>query len=165
MYEIDTILELKNPQDPDDETGQEFPYNRVRVGGPSPINHGVHAGEWTGADGQGVILIPLASFGGNLDEPYGKVRALYNVVETPVHEAPSNPLRVINATSAAAGPTPEEVFAEQAPGVASEDGKRGRTPVSPLEDPRPKPSDGPLGRVHPEASVVDTGRSVLTGAE
>lgn len=153
MYEQDTILVLKEQyqRPPDEETGEEFAYNRVRVVGPSPIDHGIANAEWEGPNGQGVIITPLTNFGATLDEPYGKLAALYDVEfvpETVIEVQPT--IRVINSTSNSAGPTPEEQFAAEAPGVAPEEGqRRGRTPISPLEDPRPRPSDGPLGRVDP----------------
>jgi hypothetical protein len=149
MYEPDTILTLKEQREPDEETGEEFPYNCVKVIGPSPINHGVANAEWSGANGAGVIITPLSNFGSTLDEPYGKLVALYDVTEIPVREADLTPkIRVINSTSQSAGPTPEEVFSVEAPGVPPEEGqRRGRTTVSPLEDPRPKANDGPLGPV------------------
>ena len=31
MYEPGTILALKEPREPDEETGEEFPYNEVEV--------------------------------------------------------------------------------------------------------------------------------------
>lgn len=150
MYEPNTVLTLKNPRDPDPETGEEFPYNEVRVVGPSPVSYAAH-GEWEGVNAAGVIVTPLANFGSTLDEPYGKLVALYDVTEIPVIEVDVVPqIRVINSTSQSAGPTPEERFATEAPGVAPEPGQiRGRTPRSPLDDPRPKPSDGPLGPVDP----------------
>lgn len=153
------MLVLKDQREPDPETNEPFPYNRVKVIGPSPINHGIASGEWTGTEGDGVIITPLSNFGGTLDEPFGKLRALYEVESVPEHEGDVTPkVRVINATTAAAGPTPEEVFAEKAPGKAPEPGQiRARTPRSPLEDPRPKATDGPLG----PAPTVDTGVPVI----
>lgn len=151
MYEPDTILTLKEPRDPQDPERPEepFPYNRVRVVGQSPINHGVYSSEWTGAAGTGVILTPLTGFAGVIDEPLGKVQALYNIESVPEREVEVNTrVRVINSASAQAGPTPEEVFAVKAPGVAPEEGQtRGRTPMgeSPLgEDPRPAAGGSPL---------------------
>jgi hypothetical protein len=148
MYEQGTVLELKEPRKIEDKAGNEidFPYNRVLVLGSSPINHGVHVGEWSGAAGQGVIIQPLSGFDANLDEPFGKLTALYKIVEEPVHEAPAVPVRVINRTSKAAGLTPEEVFAMEAPGEASTDGKpvRRLKNESPLEDPRPQAGESPL---------------------
>jgi hypothetical protein len=169
MYEPDTILELKKPHPNDPETDEPFPYNRVKVVGPSPINHGIANAEWTGAGGAGVIITPLTNFGSTLDEPYGKLTALYDVVEVPVRETDVQPkIRVINSTSQSAGPTPEEVFAEKAPGKAPQEGQR-RARTSPLEDPRPKASDGPLGSMTPEqaraeaeAARKDTGVTTTT---
>jgi hypothetical protein len=148
MYEPDTILELKQPHGPDEETGEEFPYNKVKVVGPSPINHGINNAEWTGPDGAGVIITPLSNFGSTLDEPLGKLQALYSVVEVPDRTVDLNPkIRVINSTTDSAGPTPEDVFKQQAPGVPPEEGQtRGRTPIaeSPLEDPRQPANASPL---------------------
>jgi hypothetical protein len=148
MYEVDTILTLKEQREPDPETGEPFPYNEVRVVGESPISHG-GSGEWSGAAATGVIVTPLTNFGATLDEPFGKLQALYDVKEIPDKVRPAQPtIKVIDSSTAAAGPTPEEVFAKDAPGTPPEEGqKRGRTPLSPLEDPRPKASDGPLGPV------------------
>lgn len=166
MYESDTILSLKNPKDPDPETNEAFPYNEVVVIGPSPISHGGNA-EWEGAASAGVVIRPLTNHGSTLDEPLGKLQALYDVKSTPVRETEVvQKIRVIDSATDAAGPTPESVFAKEAPGVAPEEGqKRGRTPVSPLEDPRPKASDGPLGPVHPEGRVTDDGVTRVTTAE
>lgn len=136
MYEPGSILTLKEPRPPEKNEKDEeieFPYNRVEVVGQSPINHGVTASEWSGAaaDGQGVIIKPLTSFGSTLDEPYGKLKELYDVESIPQHEAPAaQPVKVVNATSGSAGPTPEEVFATEAPGKKPEPGqRRGRSPL------------------------------------
>lgn len=149
MYAADTELTLKVQRDPDPETGEEFPYNTVRVVGESPVSH-ADKGKWTGADAAGVIIVPLSNFGSTLDEPFGKLRSLYDVAMIPekVTEVAA-PVRVINATTAEAGPTPEEIFSEQAPGVAPEEGQiRGRT--NPLgEAGGPPEADGPLGPVAP----------------
>lgn len=145
MYEPNTILELKEPRSTED---KPFPYDRVKVIGQSPIDHATGATSgWEGVNSQGVIITPLTDFASTLDEPLGKLQALYDVAEVPevvVDAAPQ--VRIVNSRSAAAGPTPEEVFAKEAPGVADPDGGRARTPfVSPLDDPRPNPEDGPLG--------------------
>jgi hypothetical protein len=146
MYEPGTILELKEQREPDEETGEEFPYNRVKVVGPSPVDHGLASAEWEGPNGAGVIVTPETNFGSTLDEPYGKLQALYNVVSVPETIIPEPGIRVIHSTSGSAGPTPEEVFAKEAPGTAPEEGqKRGRTPFqSPLEDPRKPANSSPL---------------------
>jgi hypothetical protein len=162
MYESETILSLKEPRDPDPETGEAFPYNRVRVVGESPVSH-ADKGDWKGADARGVIVVPLTNFGSTLDEPFGKLRTIYDVESIPEHEAPAEvPIKVIKSTSQSAGPTPEEVFAEKAPGArATGDHRRART--SPLGDPGGPPDhDGPLGKVHPESEVVDTGVETQT---
>lgn len=145
MYDADTILTLKEQRAPDPETNEEFPYNRVRVVGESPVQHTTR-GDWTGADARGVIIVPLNNFGSTLDEPFGKLRDLYTVESIPERYVEiANPVRVVNATSAAAGPTPEEVFATEAPGTAPEEGQvRART--RPLgDDGGPAEADGPLG--------------------
>jgi hypothetical protein len=147
MYEPGTILKLKDQRPADDETGEPFPYNVVKVVGPSPIGH-ADKGKWTGTDADGVIIVPLTNFGSTLDEPFGKLRTLYDVESVPEVEIEvSAPIRVINSATAQAGPTPEEVFAAEAPGVAPEEGQiRGRT--SPLGPPGgPAEADGPLGDV------------------
>lgn len=142
MYEADTILTLKEQREPDPETNEAFPYNRVRVVGESPVGH-QNKGDWTGPDAAGVIIVPLTNFGGTLDEPFGKLKELYDVESIPEHVAPAQPqVRVVNP--AQQGPTPEEVFATEAPGAASVDGERVRT--SPLGEPGgPADAGGPLG--------------------
>lgn len=161
MYTPETILVLKVPHPPDEETEQEFPYNRVKVIGPSPIDHGMRPeAQWSGANAQGVILLPMTSFGGNLDEPLGKVQALYDIESEPeaVYEV-TQKIKIVNSATRQAGRTPEEVFAAEAPGKPASDDdpvvghdsvgnpvRRART-QSPLEDPRPDASDGPLGPV------------------
>lgn len=170
MYTPGTILELKEPreayQKTDPYTGEprmiqrrnpktgenedttkphmlEFPYNRVEVVGESPVV--ATEDEWTGADARKVILKPLTDFAGNIDEPFGKVRKLYKVVFEPKREIPAE-IKVIqtNANSREAGPSPEEVFAEKAPGKAPAQGlTRGRT-VSPFADVKNDAKKGPL---------------------
>lgn len=129
MYERDTILALKNQQPDDDETGEPFPYNEVRVVGPSPINHAL-TGDWTGPNAVGVIIQPVANYAGNLDEPFGKLVELYDVKTLPEPLVPNVPVvvRSYDSATAAAGKTPEEVFAQEAPGAAPEEGQtRART--------------------------------------
>jgi hypothetical protein len=146
MYEVDTILKLKEPRNADPETGEDFAYNRVRVIGPSPVSH-ADKGEWTGADAAGVLLEGLTNFGATLDYPFGFLRTVYDVESIPEREVPAvAPVRVVNATTAAAGPTPEEVFAEKAPGTPS-DGEHPRARTKPLGEPGgPEKAVGPLGR-------------------
>lgn len=145
MYARDTILTLKEQRDPDPETQEVFAYNKVRVVGESPVQH-TSRGDYTGEDSKGVIIVPIANFGGTLDEPFGKLRQLYDVTEVPETTIqPPSPIRVIDSSTAQAGPTPEEVFKEQAPGVPPLPGQiRGRTPRSPLDDPGPESAKGPL---------------------
>lgn len=145
MYATDTILTLKVQRENDPETDEVFPYNKVRVVGQSPVQH-TSRGDYEGDDAKGVIIVPIANFGGTLDEPFGKLRQLYDVTEVPVVEiAAPSPIRVIDSSTAAAGATPEEVFQAEAPGVAPEPGQtRGRTPISPLDDPGPASARGPL---------------------
>jgi hypothetical protein len=147
MYARDTILTLKKQQDPDPETDEAFAYNKVRVIGESPIQH-TSRGEYQGEDARGVIIVPIANFGGTLDEPFGKLRQLYDVTEVPeTMIQPPAPIRVIDSASAQAGLTPEEVFREKAPGTPPEAGQiRGRTLKSPLSDPGPESARGPLDR-------------------
>lgn len=154
MYAANTILTLKDQRPNDPETNEPFPYNVVKVVGPSPIDHGIREDSpWRGADAKGVIITPETNFGSTLDEPFGKLRQLYDVTTVPVVEAPVTPvIRVIDSATAEAGPTPEEVFAEQAPGTPPEEGqRRGRT--SPLGDAPERAAveeaEGPLGSVTP----------------
>lgn len=146
MYEPNTVLALKEQRPNDPETDEPFPYNRVRVVGESPVSH-ADKGDWKGGDARGVIIVPLTNFGSTLDEPFGKLREMYKVESVPEVEIEVAPkIRVVNATSAQAGPTPEEVFASKAPGKPPEEGqRRGRT--SPLGAPGgPEDADGPLGK-------------------
>lgn len=147
MYATDTILELKEKRTTDEyleKNGQPFPYDEVRVIGKSPIAHNRNT-DYTGEDAQGVIVQPATAgaFGSNLDEPFGKLRDLYNVKTLPEPVEVEEPrVRIIDANTSEAGETPEEVFAREAPGKPR-DPDAG--PVgSPLPDP-PKRSDSPLG--------------------
>lgn len=169
MFAPDTILVLKEPREPtqktDPYTGEprmvrkrnprtgeledtkephmlEFPYNRVRVIGESPVVG--TEGEWKGSDARRVIIEPLTDFAGNLDEPFGKLRKLYDVEYIPerVTEVKQT-IRQINATTNEAGPTPEEVFAKEAPGKPPAKGlKRGRT--GPFDDVHNDATKSPL---------------------
>jgi hypothetical protein len=172
MFKSGTILELKEPREPsqatdpytgeprfekkrDPRTGEEkilkdkpvmraFPYNKVEVIGPSPIHHGGES-KWTGPDSAGVIVRPLTDFAGNIDEPVGKIKQLYNVVSVPEDVVPvEQTIRVINSSTNQAGETPEEVFTREAPGKASPDGKRARTPFDDVEPARGTQGTSPL---------------------
>jgi hypothetical protein len=143
MYQRETILTLKEQREPDEETGEVFAYNEVKVIGPSPVSH-ANKGDYTGSDASGVIIVPLSNFGGTLDEPFGKLRELYDVKEVPELIAAQKPEAQVRHVQPAPQPTPEQVFAEEAPGVAPEPGQhRGRT--SPLGETKGPSKDGPLG--------------------
>jgi hypothetical protein len=132
MYQRETILTLKEQREPDEETGEVFAYNEVK-------------GDYTGSDASGVIIVPLSNFGGTLDEPFGKLRELYDVKEVPELIAAQKPEAQVRHVQPAPQPTPEQVFAEEAPGVAPEPGQhRGRT--SPLGETKGPSKDGPLGK-------------------
>ncbi len=171
MFKSGTVLELKEQRgdepkiDPytdqpvhkkkrNPRTGEEtftdevvmlpFPYNKVEVIGPSPVIHSDPNSPWQGADAVGVIIRPLSDFAGNLDEAFGKLKQLYNVVSVPeaIEQPVERTIRVIDAATNQAGETPEEVFAREAPGIPAEAGKkRGRTP---FDDVKPEP--GTKGR-------------------
>jgi hypothetical protein len=166
VYKAGTILKLKKQRKPDTETRDavkkqaatekdvalkaaleakaaetpviEFPYNLVRVIGPSPISRHTK-GDWIGADAAGVLLTGLTNFGATLDEPFGWLRTLYDVEEIPeepqaviVHKDQA----AILAAAHAVPETPEDIFKAKAPGVPPKEGEtRGRTPMSPLGEP------------------------------
>lgn len=147
MYQPDTILKLKEPRSTDDEP---FPYDRVRVIGQSPVDHGMRSSQWQGNNGQGVIVTPLEGFASTIDEPYGKLQRLYDVEEVPVVEVPVAATVKIRAREEA-GPSPEDVFASVA---SDEDAARAKRkapapPVSPLDGEIQgvdvPPEDSPLG--------------------
>lgn len=130
MYRPGTILELKEPVAEDHDLA---PYNRVKVVGQSPLNHGQSAGEWVGAQATGVVITPEAGFGQTLDEPLGKLNALYSVEFEP--ELP-NLDRTVQVRQIEPGPSPEDQFRaiEEANGtkvVKSE--RRKRTTLTPEE--------------------------------
>lgn len=135
MYAADSILTLKEPRSTDD---KPFAYDRVRVIGPSPVSHRADP-RYEGTDAKGVIIQPLTEFAGNLDEPFGKLRTIYDVEFVPEYEEEvTTTVRKYDASTSAAGPTPEEIFAKEAPGDGTQ--KRPGSPTSPLEDPN-KPLD------------------------
>lgn len=131
MYQPDTVLTLKDPRSTEEEP---FPYDRVRVVGQSPVDHGLTSSAWTGSNGQGVIVTPLTSFGSTIDEPYGKLQRLYEVESIPEVVVPvAATVKVLQQTDA--GPSPEDVFAQEAEG-AGNDGRTVKPPapvVSPLD--------------------------------
>lgn len=162
MYAVDTILSLKEQRPADDETGEEFPYNRVRVVGESPVSH-AHKGEYRGADAVGVILVPLSNFGSTLDYPFGHLKAIYDVESVPEREVNAQTtVRIIDSSTAEAGQTPEEVFKEKAPGKSPEEGQRRARTDFPLGEPTGPPgTGGPLDpanlRQVAESATSDTG--------
>jgi hypothetical protein len=107
MYERHTILKLKEPRSTEDEV---FPYDVVEVVGQSPINHGQDP-DW--GSGQSVIIRPYGDvFAATLDEPYNKLRELYEIVHVPDPEEVEAPI-VKHLTQRQLGPSPEDVFREQ----------------------------------------------------
>lgn len=175
MYKPGTILELKDQKPASERTNREgepitdekgkpikfeFPYNKVKVIGESPIDHSLMAAGWEGAGARGVIITPLSEFGGNLDEPFGKLQQLYNVVEIPADEMPIQPqVRIIRGNTGEAGKTPEEVFASEAPGKPQDGRKRARSPLGEVEG---APSASPLGRGEPKVAEKPTRKSPLS---
>lgn len=169
MYEPDTILKLKEPRTvgtppqgrppkgkegdagyvpasedyvPASEDYEPFPYDRVKVVGVSPVNRAaIEGGEWEGPQGQEVIITPLDGFGSTSAEPYGKLQKLYDVEEVPVREGTVEaPVRVI--TPGTAGPTPEEVFAKDAPGRPNARGRtKRRSPLDVVPEPEAEARD------------------------
>lgn len=128
MYVPGTILALNEPQSTEE---KPFAYDRVEVVGPSPVNHGVQSGDYTGADAVGVVIKPAGDeFGPNLDEPFGKLRAIYNVEFEP--ELVAN---ILNPTQTPEGMSPEQVFSQvaKAQGLTPSEARQ-RTPIAP--DPR-----------------------------
>lgn len=108
-YKPDTILTLKEPRSTPE---KPFAYDRVRVVGISPMNHGVRSGEWGNDGGEGIIIQPVGEhFGANLDEPFGKLQHLYDVEFIP---EPAKIMRGVPIETYEPGPSPEQVFAEEA---------------------------------------------------
>ncbi len=108
-------MALKDQKKIKDRNGEEtdFPYNRVEVVNQSPINHGVVNSEWVGAGGQGVIVRPLSCFGATLDEPYDKLRSLYDVESIP-EPVKLTQTQVTVVTPGMLNPSPEEIFSAEA---------------------------------------------------
>ena len=133
MYARGTILSRREPFPvadaaavPPVDGDPRAPYNRVRVIGPSPrVVSGGAPAMWSGVSAQGVVIEPLAGFGGIVDRPLGELQADYDIESEPEVVIPQPSVRVIDAQSRAAGPTPEEVFAEEAAKAAKET-RRGR---------------------------------------
>lgn len=158
MYEPNTILKLKEPQyiDADgrkqpledykpknkDDKPTEFPYNRVRTLGASPVSHPAATG-WQGVEAQGVIVRPEAAFGGVLDLPLGQVQSLYEVEALPPEEEEPDP-QIQRVKRLKSQPTPEEAFKAAEPPGSKKSPTRVRTPLEDLADLTPKPETSPL---------------------
>ena len=148
MYRPETKLKLKKPRSKPAKNGQEeevFPYDEVIVIGVSPVSH-ASKGEYEGAEATGVIVKPLTGFGGVLDEPFGKLRQLYDVTYTPT-EPPQAVTVFQETTTRPVLTSPEEQFAEQAPPGVKKSPTRVKTPHesnSPLGDVKPEGSGSPL---------------------
>lgn len=153
MYAIGTILALKDPRSTTDKV---FPYDEVEVLGESPVHHGVYAEQWSGTNGQGVVLRPLTDFGTTLDEPFGKLTRLYDVQSVP--DAVERQVTVKVIQQADLGPSPEEQFAAAAVEAGLPDGRDAAPEPdtsSPLgDDPEPEETASPLPDPEPEEPVV-----------
>jgi hypothetical protein len=141
-YKPGTILKLREQIPPDEETGEESPYNRIKFISVSPAQP-VDTEGWKGEEAKFGVYIPLSNFGANLHQPIGRIQKLYDIEFEPTDDAPdedSKPrikskaeqeaeLRAWEEAHAAkvqASRTPEEVFKTEAPSAPTEDGKRGR---------------------------------------
>ena len=142
MYAPGTKLKLVKPRSKPKKGDQEaeiFPYDEIRVVGVSPVSH-AHKGEWEGPDAVGVIIEPLTDFAGNLDEPFGKLRSLYQVTEEVPFEAPTATRVFTEEVAVPHNKSPEEQFAEAIPPGTQKSPTRVRTPHG---------DDSPLGNVKP----------------
>lgn len=120
MYAPDTILVRKEPfpePDPKGKTdearaGHEMaPFNRIRVIGPSPVQMSGALAEWQGGQSAGVLVQPHMAFGPTVDRPLGELQRDYDVEFVPERSLElSQKIRVIDAHSGEAGPSPEDVF-------------------------------------------------------
>ena len=107
MFQPETVLIKREPFEEDHASA---PYNRVKVIGQSPINHGTIQTEWVGAQAQGVIIQPIDGFGSTLDEPYGKLVDLYEIESVPENVLPAE--QVIQYIPQDGSPSPEDIFRE-----------------------------------------------------
>lgn len=119
MYAPNTILKRKEPVAEPDPRGKTddarngdplHPFNRVRVIGPSPVQRSGALAEWQGGQSAGVLIQPEGQFGPTVDRPLGELQQDYDIEFEPVVEITQGTVRVINAHSHQAGPTPEDVF-------------------------------------------------------
>lgn len=114
MFQSDTILVRREPLSTEE---NPFPYDRIRVIGPSPVVYSASSG-WAGVQANGIVVEPLTSFAPNINEPLGKLQQDYTIeYEPPPLEFVSRPV-----VMQAQGKTPEEVFAS----AAREEKPRGR---------------------------------------
>lgn len=133
MFSRGTILARREPfivpdlkADPPVEGDPAYVYNRVRVIGVSPVAHMGGTSNWGGVAAQGVIIEPVTGFGGNVDRPLGELQRDYTIESEPEPLTIQSTVRVINAQTREAGPTPEEVFAESASSPTGSKPRRGR---------------------------------------
>ena len=121
MYAPDTILTRKEPYpepDPKGKTdearaGHELaPFNTVRVIGPSPVTMSGALAEWQGGASKGVLIQPHKAFGPTVDRPLGELQRDYDVTFQPERTIEQGKIRVIDAHSGEAGPSPEDVFSQ-----------------------------------------------------
>jgi hypothetical protein len=149
MYAPGTKLKLIKPRSKPkkgDQEAETFAYDEIKVVGVSPVSH-AHKGEWEGADAVGVIIEPLTDFAGNLDEPFGKLRAMYQVTEEVPHEAPTATRVFTEEVAVPSRKSPEEQFLEEIPPGTRKSPTRARTPHgddSPLGDVTPPDKKSPL---------------------
>ncbi len=160
MYAPETILKLKDPRSTED---VPFPYDRVKVVGQSPVDHGLRSAQWSGNNGQGVIVTPLEGFASTIDEPYGKLQRLYDVEQMPSVEVPVVGTVEIKS-SEQAGPSPEDVFAAVAEKQEA-DGRSAPKPRAPVTSPLDgevqgvdnPPDPSPLGGEEGDAEPLPEG--------
>lgn len=140
MYDPGTILVLKEKRSRRGEP--PFPYDRVRVIGRSPQVGVVRAGGYSGNEAERIVIQPLEGFAATIDEPRGKLMALYNVESIPEIVVDARDyVKVI--TPGNAGPSPEEVFAEAAKKSGAK--KQPRKPPAPaLPDPEIQDNSSPI---------------------
>lgn len=134
MYSRGTILSRREPFETPDpkatppvEGDPRYIYNEVEVIGTSPIAYmGGEAASWSGVGAQGVIVVPHGAFGGTIDRPLGELQRDYEIKSEPEPTVVSPSIRVINAHTREAGPSPEEQFAETAAAEAAQSNGRRR---------------------------------------
>lgn len=110
MYEPGTILALKEPQSTDD---FNYPYDRVKVVGQSPVQHATASGSvWAGADATGYIITPLTDFAPTVDKPFGELSEQYEIESFPLDPITQEPIRPENNPQNR--PSPEQLLARAA---------------------------------------------------